>query len=144
MLKTDRYIGINRISKNDHQTLGILTIFDGNGFPFFECRTLELPDKQNEKRISCIPEGSYTMCKRNSPKYGDHFHIKHVPNRKWILIHNANYVEQLRGCVAVGLAHTDIDGDGWRDVTRSRQTLKDLNRELPDQFTLTITYNPIG
>ena len=137
-------MGINRISKNDHQSLGILTIFDGNGFPFMEFRTVELPDRDNQFRISCIPEGTYTVVKRNSPKYGDHFHILDVPDRDMILIHNANYVEDLLGCVGAGLAHKDINKDGWRDVTRSKQTMKDLNRELPDKFNLVITYNPIS
>lgn len=131
-------VKIQRILKNEHQVLGILTIFDDNDFPKWECRTLELPDKENQKRISCIPEGEYEVVKRNSAKYGDHFHIKDVIGRSYILIHNANYARQLKGCIAVGLAHTDIDGDGWRDVTRSKQTLKDLNRELPDSFELEI------
>lgn len=132
------HVKIQRIQKDDFQSLGILTIFDDNNFPFWECRTLELPDKGNEKRVSCIPEGEYTCIKRNSTKYGDHFHILNVPNRSYILVHNANYKRQLKGCIAVGLAHTDIDGDGHRDVTRSKQTLKDLNRELPNEFKLEI------
>ena len=138
MNKKDRYVEIDRISKTDHQCLGIWTIFDQHGFPFFECRTVELPDRGNKRRISCIPEGEYWVVKRKSAKYGPHFHFLHVPNRSLILAHNANYVEQLLGCVAVGLAHTDINGDGYRDVTRSKQTLKDLNRELPDRFKLKI------
>lgn len=131
------HVKIQRIQKDDFQTLGILTIYDNN-FPKWECRTLELPDKDNQSRISCIPEGTYTVVKRNSAKYGDHFHIKDVPNRSYILVHNANYKRQLLGCIAVGLSHTDIDGDGHRDVTRSKSTLKDLNRELPDTFQLEI------
>ena len=132
------HVKIQRIQKDDFQTLGILTIYDDNNFPKWECRTLELPDKDNQSRISCIPKGAYTVVKRNSAKYGDHFHILDVPNRSYILVHNANYVRQLLGCIAVGLAHTDIDGDGLRDVTRSKSTLRDLNKELPDRFELTI------
>lgn len=132
------HVKIQRIQKDDFQTLGILTIYDDNNFPKWECRTLELPDKDNQSRISCIPECTYTVVKRNSAKYGDHFHIKDVPNRSYILVHNANYKRQLLGCIAVGLSHTDIDGDGHRDVTRSKSTLKDLNRELPDTFQLEI------
>ena len=132
------HVKIQRISKTDHQVLGILTIFDDNNFPKWECRTLELPDKGNQNRISCIPEGEYEVVKRTSPGRGEHFHIKDVEGRTWILIHSANYVEQLLGCIAVGLHHTDINGDGWRDVNRSKQTMKDLNRELPDSFKLKI------
>lgn len=131
-------VKIQRIYKSVFQTLGILTIYDDHGFPFWECRTLELPDLNNQSRISCIPKGEYEVIKRNSAKYGDHFHILNVPNRSYILIHNANYVRQLLGCIAVGLSHTDIDGDGLRDVTRSKSTMKDLNRILPDSFKLEI------
>lgn len=132
------HVKIQRIQKNDFQCLGIMTLFDDHGFPYWENRTLELPDLDNQSRISCIPEGEYTVVKRNSEKYGDHFHILDVPNRSYILIHNANFKRQLKGCIAVGLAHTDIDGDGHRDVTRSKKTLKDLNKQLPESFTLEI------
>ena len=132
------HVKIKRIQKDSFQSLGILTIYDDNDFPYWECRTLELPDRDNQLRISCIPEGEYWVEKRNSPKYGDHFHILDVPNRSYILIHNANYVRQLLGCIAVGLSHTDIDGDGLSDVTRSKSTMKDLNRILPDRFKLKI------
>ncbi len=132
------HVKIQRIEKSEYQTLGILTIFDDNNFPFWSCRTLELPDKNNQSRISCIPEAEYEVIKRYSGKYKDHFHILNVPNRSYILIHNANYVRQLLGCIAVGLHHTDIDGDGLRDVTASKQTLKDLNKILPDEFKMEI------
>lgn len=131
-------VKIQRIQKSEFQVLGILTIYDKHNFPFWECRTLELPDKDNQNRISCIPNGEYEVIKRNSAKYGWHFHILSVLNRTLILIHNANYVRQLKGCIAVGLSHTDIDGDGLRDVTRSKSTMKDLNRILPDKFQLKI------
>ena len=132
------HVKIQRIQKDNHQSLGRLTIYDDNDFPFWECRTLELPDRDNQLRISCIPEGTYEVTRRNSAKYGSHFHILDVPDRSLILIHNANYARQLLGCIAVGLSHTDIDGDGHKDVTRSKQTLKDLVRILPKEFKLEI------
>lgn len=132
------HVKIQRIQKGEYQTLGILTIYDDGNFPSWSCRTLELPDKQNQRRISCIPEGKYEVVKRHTDKYKDHFHITGVPNRDYILIHNANYVRQLLGCIAVGLSHTDIDGDGLRDVTASKNTLKDLNAKLPESFSLEI------
>ncbi len=131
-------VKIDRIFSSEDQTLGIMTLYDDNKFPFWECRTLELPDRENQRRISCIPKGEYTCIKRWSEKYGDHFHILDVPDRDTILVHNANYVRQLLGCVAVGRNHSDIDGDGLRDVTHSKTTLKDLNQKLPDKFNLCI------
>jgi len=131
-------LGIKRIDYGEKQTLGILTVYDTLNFPLWECRTLELPWKSNQKRVSCIPDGDYTVVKRSSEKYKNHFHILDVPNRSYILIHPANYVRQLLGCIAVGLKHTDIDGDGLRDVTSSRKTLEDLLEIMPNEFELTI------
>ena len=129
---------IIRIHKSDKQILGIMTLYDDLDFPYYEVRTLELPDKDNQKEISCIPCGKYEVVKRFSEKYTDHFHILNVPNRDYILIHNANFVRQLKGCIAVGFSHSDIDGDGLRDVTESQKTLKALNKHLPDKFDLII------
>ena len=129
---------IERIDRGDEQTLGIMTIYDKHNFPFYMVHTLELPWKNNANRVSCIPVGVYTVIKRWSKKYGNHFHIQDVEGRSYILIHNANYVRQLLGCIAVGNSHTDIDGDGLRDVTASKSTLKKMNKVLPDEFELTI------
>ncbi|MGR3178859.1 MAG: DUF5675 family protein [Candidatus Anammoxibacter sp.] len=131
-------VKIIRIHKSEEQCLGIMTLYDDHNFPFYEVRTLELPDRDNKRRISCIPCGDYEVIKRYSEKYGDHFHILNVPDRDYILMHSANFVRQLLGCIAVGVAHSDIDGDGLRDVTESKNTLKDLNERLPDRFNLTI------
>jgi hypothetical protein len=35
----------------------------------FICYTIELPWKNNEKRVSCIPEGKYFIKKRHSQKF---------------------------------------------------------------------------
>lgn len=128
---------IVRNNKSEIQSLGNLFVFDDTGIKA-NCKTLELPDKDNQRRISCFPEGQYTVVKRYSEKYGNHFHILDVPNRDYILIHAANYVRQLLGCVAVGANHTDIDGDGYRDVTSSRNTLATLYDIMPDSFTLKV------
>lgn len=131
-------VQIRRTVQGTRQTLGELTVSMGSQV-IYQCKTLELPWKNNTPQKSCIPASSYQVVKRESPKYGDHFHILDVPNRSYILIHAANYVRQLLGCVAVGKEHTDIDGDGLRDVTNSQNTMKMLNSILPDQFVLTIS-----
>ena len=120
------------------QTLGLMTLYDNYNFPFYVVHTLELPWKNNEKKISCIPTGEYNVVKRYSEKYGNHFHILNVPNRDYILIHAANYVNQLLGCIAVGDQHVDINKDGLRDVTNSKGILTKLNTFLPDKFVLCI------
>lgn len=134
---------LRRIFQDASETLGIFTIYDIRNFPFYEVRTLELPWHNNENKISCIPTGNYDVLKRTSAKYGNHFHIVNVPGRDYILIHSANYVRQLLGCIAVGYSHTDIDGDGLRDVTDSRTALSELNDILPKTFKLEIINNII-
>ena len=129
---------IRRISDDGTQTLGELAINDLNGVTLFSCKTLELPYKDNMKRKSCIPKGTYKVKKRSSLKYGSHFHIQDVPNRDFILIHNANYWFQLLGCIAVGENHVDINKDGKKDVTNSKVTMAKLNKYLPNEFELSI------
>jgi hypothetical protein len=77
-------------------TNGIL-LFDG----VVVCSTIELPWKNNEPRISCIPEGKYGLVKRYSPRHKWHFELKDVPGRQLILIHPANdAISELQGCIA--------------------------------------------
>jgi hypothetical protein len=105
----------------------------------FQCFTLELPWKNNANYVSCIPEGRYRVKKRWSKKYKNHFHILNVPGRDYILIHEANYVFQLLGCIAVGDRRVDINGDGLKDVTNSIRTKMKLISFLPDEFELVIS-----
>ncbi|MCX8525906.1 DUF5675 family protein [Chryseobacterium formosus] len=68
---------------------------------FLICRTIELPWRDNQRRISCIPEGKYRVMKRYSPKFGNHLELKDVENRNLILFHPANNArKELRGCIA--------------------------------------------
>jgi hypothetical protein len=65
------------------------------------CHCIELPWKNNERRISCIPEGSYSLKKCNSAKFGEHIEITGVENRNLILFHPANNaIKELNGCIA--------------------------------------------
>lgn len=65
------------------------------------CSTIELPWKNNEPRISCIPEGEYLLRKRYSNRFGNHFIIADVPGRSYILVHPANdALKELTGCIA--------------------------------------------
>lgn len=128
---------LTRIGHSSTQTLGELDIFDNDEL-IYSCKTLELEEDVNAVRDDCIPKGTYKVVRRNSAKYGDHFHVTNVPNRSLILIHAANYSRQLLGCIAVGQKHIDIDGDGLKDVTSSRATMAALNDILKDDFELTI------
>lgn len=65
------------------------------------CNTIELPWKENQSRISCIPEGVYQLTKRYSLRFGWHLLVNNVVNRSYILIHAYNdAVKESKGCIA--------------------------------------------
>jgi 7-cyano-7-deazaguanine synthase in queuosine biosynthesis len=101
-------------------------------------KTIELQWKDNARRTSCIPLGTYSVAKRTSNKYGNHFHLLNVPGRNMILIHSGNYYSDSLGCIIVGEKHSDIDGDGLLDVVNSKMTLSRMYTTFPDRFKLTV------
>ncbi len=129
---------LRRTKYSPEQTEGHLFVHDLRGNPVFECFTLELPWKDNIPHVSCIPVGEYKVVPRTSPKYGDHLHILDVPGRSLILIHQANYVDQLLGCIAVGRSRADLNGDGLQDITASVATKNDLLRFITGPTTIKI------
>src|SRR5580693_8968818 len=65
------------------------------------CSTIELPWKNNQPRVSCIPEGRYELKKRYTPRFGSHFILVNVPGRILILVHAANdALKEIKGCIA--------------------------------------------
>ena len=121
---------------NDRQTTGVLFNEQLDEL----CKILELPWKNNERRVSCIPEGEYRVIAHKSRKFGHCFWVRDVPGRSEILIHPANYTRQLLGCLAPGLDFGDIDGDGVIDVKSSRKAMDKLLTTLPREFTLQIVW----
>lgn len=82
----------------------------------FICHTIELPWKNNEKSVSCIPEGEYFISKRYSTKYQWHLEVMAVQNRSLILFHPANHaLTELRGCIA---PVTKLSGSGQGLLSR--------------------------
>lgn len=126
-----------RLDGNSKQTLGVLQLFNGLD-KIFECKTLELPNKNNQKEVSCIPIGTYIVVPFNSPSKGKCFLLKDVPNRSMIEIHKGNFYTDILGCILVGSKFTDINNDGLLDVVSSGITLDKLLNLAEDGFTLTI------
>ncbi len=123
------------------QTLGGLFVV-GFGRVIVSLVTLELPYLDNQKRISCIPEGVYDCTRIHSRKYGVCYLVENVPNRDDILIHIGNFATgnkvDTSGCILVGLNHSDINEDGFVDVAYSTIAMNVLRALLPSQFKLTI------
>lgn len=131
---------VQRQSDNGIQTLGDLFVLDDKDATVFKCDTLELPYMNNQSRISCIPKGIY-FCKKVAASKAipyPHISIQDVPGRSGICIHKANYVTQLKGCIAVGASEVDMNKDGQKDVTSSGITFDKLMAVLPNEFKLTI------
>lgn len=100
--------------------------------------TLELPWRDNQFSISCIPEGKYPVKKHKSPTFGDCFLIQKTEPRTHILIHGGNFHWDTRGCVLVGEGFTDLNHDGQKDLKSSLKTLNHLLDILPSTFTIHI------
>ena len=95
------------------------------------CNTIELPWKNNERRVSCIPEGKYFIKKRYSQKFQWHLEIENVQNRSLILFHPANNaLQELNGCIA---PVTKLSGPGLGLMSRKAFiTLKRLVYKVLD------------
>ena len=97
--------GVNLLILRDtftsESTLGVLFI---NGERF--CDTLELPYRDNQRSVSCIPIGEYKVRMRypreSATREYLHLLVKEVKDRQFILFHRGNSAKDTRGCILVG------------------------------------------
>jgi hypothetical protein len=95
-------VTLKRGQSTEQGTFGRL-LFGGNTL-----HTVELPWRDNQRRVSCIPVGTYECALVNSPRFGRVYGVRNVPGRDHILIHASNlagnvdkgWVTQLHGCIA--------------------------------------------
>jgi len=131
--------------KKPEAILGDLFVLQGAAV-LFKCDTLERPDlnndgiKGNEQGQSCIPEGVYVCIKREATKAIPYKHIliTGIPGRGGVCIHKANFVTQIKGCIAVGMKEVDINKDGITDVADSKTAFEKIMALTPETFKLTI------
>ena len=65
------------------------------------CRSIELRWANNERNVSCVPEGVYPVAIIQHPKLGECLKVDNVHGRSGILVHVANDAQkELRGCIA--------------------------------------------
>jgi hypothetical protein len=88
------------------------------------CETLELPWRDNQRSISCIPTGTYQVVERTSPKFKDHLHVLKVPGRSYILIHAGNTHNDIRGCILPGVKRGKLGAENA--VLGSRTALREI------------------
>lgn len=139
-------IRLDRMGSTPWGTFGTLRLPDGTAFP-----TIEQVWEYNAKGKSCIPAGTYLLKLRTSPivyrSSGHEFHqgweVTGVPGRDLIMLHPANWVHELQGCIAPGHAHAVLAGRPG--VSASRAAFKDLMHRMGrrERWTLSINWiNP--
>jgi len=67
-----------------------------------QCLTVERPWLGNRPNVSCIPIGNYLLQRDNFPRFGNAFEVMGVPGRSAILIHAANTIDDIEGCIGPG------------------------------------------
>jgi hypothetical protein len=101
------------------------------------CVTLEPPVYDNMQNISCIPAGQYLATRTRSPKFGDTFEIRHVPNRSNVLFHAGNRVKDTEGCILLGQYFGKLQGD--RAALNSGATFKSFLGAMKGEHTFSLT-----
>lgn len=108
-----------RLEMSDEGTLGVLRV----NF-MIVCVTLELPWRENQQNVSCIPTGTYIVRPYISSRFGEVFEVGKVPGRYGILIHPGNTAKDSTGCILVGSRVGYLEGK--RAVLDSCSTMKKL------------------
>lgn len=94
---------LSRLDDDGSKTCGTLTV----GEVTFQ--TLERPWLNNKPYVSCIPAGDYVVHRDTTGRH-QYYAVADVPNRTYIEIHVANVVEELQGCIALGLGFNEKYG----------------------------------
>jgi len=108
-------------------------LFSDKGFQSY---MLELPWRDNKSSRSCIPNGTYEVKIRISPKYGRIFHVTNVQGRNWILTHSGNWAGNVdkghrshsEGCLLFGARRGILHGQ--MAVLNSRSTKAAFERHM--------------
>ncbi len=119
-----------RVTTGLDGTFGVLV---KDGVPL--CVTLELPWEENQRSISCIPEGRYDFYRVDSPRFGDTFQIAAVPGRSNILFHAGNTVDDTSGCILLGTSYGMFAVGMILGILGSRMALAKFMRQLESKTT---------
>ena len=119
-------IRLVRITTGEDGTFGVLLKDD---VPL--CVTLELPWRDNQRDVSCIPEGWYQFRQVDSPRFGDTFEVRDVPGRTNILFHAGNTVEDSSGCILLGLSYGFSHVKQKQGIRSSRMAMRSFMCQHP-------------
>ena len=122
-----------------HSTTGKLLLVDNKNNLILQLQTLERPWIFNERKVSCIPTGTYLVKRHISPKFGQCFKIQDVKGRSDILLHSGNVVNDTLGCVLVGLTSGTVDDTDTAMVYSSRKAMAVLLALIDTEIVLQIS-----
>lgn len=124
---------LTRIEQNEDVTFGRLEL------PWcgVSCCTLELPWRDNQSNISCIPEGIYALTPVYSRTFGSILAVGGVPERTLVRVHSGNHTGHTHGCILTGKRTGSFQGrpfifnsrDALRVVLSNVQALYDQGGE---------------
>ena len=118
----------------EDRTLG--SLYDGEEVI---AKVLELPWKNNNRSVSCIPEGTYQVIKQQ-PKPDRpyiYFRLPKVPGRSGILIHRGIQPAHSKGCLLVGSRLANINSN--QPILESSTVKLDwMAANMPDEWELEI------
>lgn len=126
------------------------------------CKTLELPWKENQRQISCIPESGtlgadefgYLVTLSTPVPVDDpdtlqdesggrhprnywHYIVHNVPGRSGILIHRGKTPAWSKGCITVGGKFGNVNSE-TPTLEDSAEKLQDMVQSLPKTFRLIV------
>ena len=134
----DYFLILERNKSTLHSTTGKLLLVDNKTNLILQLQTLERPWIFNERKVSCIPTGTYLVKRHVSPKFGQCFKIQDVKGRSDILIHSGNVVADTIGCVLVGLSSGSVDDSDTAMVYSSRKAMAVLLALIDKEILLHI------
>lgn len=91
---------LTRFYMTKEVTMGRLVFHGRDHTPIY---TLELPWRDNQRSVSCIPPGTYECAPYTSQKYPDVCEVLAVPDRTAILFHTGNGLDDTEGCILPGM-----------------------------------------
>lgn len=113
------------------QCLGNILVFNKHHNLVYNKHVLERGWRNNQRNISCIPAGTYTIKLEWSPKFQrDLWEIYGVQNRSECKIHAANFWPELNGCLAPGESRFNIGRDAEQDMINSGNALEEFHEAM--------------
>lgn len=120
---------------SDDGTFGVM-LTDKSGKRWY---TGELPWRNNEREISCIPAGEYEARWDKSPHFGECYHLVGVPNRSEVLIHVGNWCgdkqlgkkSDVHGCIILGKGKAMLMNQPA--VTDSKAAIAEFHAEMKQE-----------